>query len=96
MCVTVMLSLSRVTIEMLSPKLVEALKRTSQNIYNIDCVKNIWWHFYKMCRILHKDIAKLKPGCSVGSPNADDYKFGLNDEKIATYVNHAKIFFSPQ
>ena len=79
---------------MLSPKLAEALKRTSQSINDLDCVKNISWHFYKMYRILRKDTAKPKPGCSVGSPNVEDYEFGLNDEEVASYVNHANIFHS--
>ena len=80
--------------EMLSPKLVEAVKTTSQRISDIDCVKFIWFHFYQMYRILRKDSAQLKPGCIVGSTNVEDYQFGLTDEEIATYVNHANIFHS--
>ena len=80
--------------EILSPKLVEAMKTASQRISDIDCVKLIWFHFYKMYRILRKDSAQLKPGGPVGSTNVEDYQFGLTDGEITTYVNHANIFHS--
>ena len=80
--------------EILSPKLVEAMKTTSQRISDVDCVKLIWFHFYKMYRLLRKDSAQLKPGGPVGSTNVEDYQFGLTDGEIATYVNHANIFHS--
>ncbi|KAJ7374959.1 hypothetical protein OS493_001684, partial [Desmophyllum pertusum] len=80
--------------EMLSPKLMEALERMSQNINDIDCVKLIWWHFYQMYRILRKDVAQLKPGHPVGSTNIEDYEFGIQDAEIARYVYHANIFHS--
>ena len=64
---------------MLSPKLAEALGRTSQKINDIECVKFIWWHFYQMYRILRKDTAQLKPGHPVSSTNIEDYEFGLHD-----------------
>ena len=60
---------------MLSPKLAEALGRTSQKINDIECVKFIWWHFYQMYRILRKDTAQLKPGHPVSSTNVEDYEF---------------------
>ena len=65
--------------EILSPKLVEAMKTTSQRISDVDCVKLIWFHFYKMYRILRKDSAQLKPGDPVGSTNGNaNYSFVLN------------------
>ena len=77
---------------MLSPKIAEALKMTSRSISDMDCVKYIWWHFYQMYRILRRDVAKLKPGHPADSTDAEDYHFGLSDDEIATYVNHANIF----
>ena len=80
---------------MMSPKLTEALERTSQNINDIDCVKLIWWHFYQMYRILRKDTAQPKPECTIiGSTNVEDYEFGLSDAEIVRYVHHANMFHS--
>lgn len=79
---------------MMPRKLAEALKTTSRSIADIDSVKLIWWHFYQMYRILRKENAQLKEGRSVGSTNVEDYEFGLKDEEIAAYVNHANIFHS--
>ena len=79
----------------MSPKLTEALERTSQNINDIDCVKLIWWHFYQMYRILRKDTAQPKPECTIiGSTNVEDYEFGLSDAEIVRYVHHANMFHS--
>ena len=77
---------------MLSPKLAEALGRTSQKINDIECAKFIWWHFYQMYRILRKDTAQLKPGHPVSSTNVEDYEFGLHDSEITRYVYHANMF----